>query len=78
MLALLGVVQALLFGAVDVEMNALQPPWNTGVPGSVVIFSKSDQAAKPVEPRVIICMLKRFLNAPGPRERLNAEVHRAL
>lgn len=75
MLALLGL--ALLFAAVDVETNALRPPWNIDVPRSVLV-SESNQAGKPVEPRVILCMLKRFLNAPAPPERPNAEAHRAL
>ena len=78
LLILLGVALALLFGVVNVETNASWPPWNTGVSRSAVVFSESDQAAKPVEPRVIICMLKRLLNAPAAPERPNAEVHRAL
>lgn len=64
-LALLGVVLALLLGAVNVEMTAVPAPWNPGVPGSVVVFGGSDQAASPVRPRTIVCMLKLFLNAPA-------------
>jgi len=78
MLALLGVVLALLLGAVNVEMAVVRPVWSAGVPRSVIVVGGSDQAASPVKPRVIICMLKRFLNAPAPPWRPNAEVHRAL
>jgi len=67
LLALLGVVAALLLGAVNVEMAAVRPAWNAGVPRSVIVFGGSDQAASPVKPRLIICMLKRFLGAsPAP------------
>ena len=78
MLALLGVVLALLLGAVNVEMAAVPPPWNAGAPRSVIVFGGSDQAASPVKPRGIICMLKLFLNASAAPGRPNAEVHRAL
>ena len=78
MLALLGVVLALLLGAVNVEMAAVRPPWNAGVPRSVIVFGGSDQAASPVKPRAIVCMLKLFLNAPAAPGRPNAEAHRAL
>jgi hypothetical protein len=78
MLALLGVVLTLLLAAADVETIALRPPSNTGIPRSVIAFGGPDQAAIPVKPRVIICMLKRFLDAPEAPERPNDEFHRAL
>jgi hypothetical protein len=75
MLAMLGTVLAVLLGAVNVEMTAVRPPWNTGVPRSVIVGP--DQAASPVKPRAILCMLKLFRNAPAAG-RPNGEVHRAL
>jgi hypothetical protein len=78
MLALLGVVLALLLGAVNVEMAAVGAPWNADVTRSVIVFGGSDQAASPVKPRTIVCMLKLFLNAPAALGRPNAEAHRAL
>jgi hypothetical protein len=77
-LALLGVVLALLLGAVNVEMAAVPAAWNPGAPGSVIVFGGSDQAASPVKPRTIVCMLKLFLNAPAAPGRPNAEAHRTL
>jgi hypothetical protein len=77
-LALLGVVLALLLGAVNVEMAAVGAPWNADVTRSVIVFGESDQAASPVKPRTIVCMLKLFLNAPAAPGRPNAEAHRAL
>jgi hypothetical protein len=76
MLTLLAVVLALLLGAVNVEMAAVGAPWNADVTRSV--FGGSDQAASPVKPRTIVCMLKLFLNAPAAEGRPNAEAHRAL
>ncbi len=73
-LALLGIVLALLLGAVA----AVPAPWNPGVPGSVIVFGGSDQAASPVKPRTTVCMLKLFLNAPAAPGRPNIEAHRAL
>jgi hypothetical protein len=67
-LALLGVVLALLLGAVNVEMAAVGAPWNADVTRSVIVFGESDQAASPVKPRTIVCMLKLFLNACGAGE----------
>jgi hypothetical protein len=78
MLALLGVVLALLLGAVNVEMAAVRAPWNADVTRSVIVFGASDQAASPVKPRAIVCMPRLFLNAPAAPGRPNAEAHRAL
>jgi hypothetical protein len=78
MLALLGVVLALLLGAVNVEMAAVGAPWNANVTRSVIVFGGAGQAASPVKPGTIVCMLKLFLNAPAAPGRLNAEAHRAL
>jgi hypothetical protein len=75
-LALLGVALALLLGAVN--MAAAPAPWNPWVPGSVIVFGGSDQAASPVKPRTIVCMLKLFLNEPAAPGRPNAEAHRTL
>lgn len=77
MLALLEVALALLLGAVTVEMGAVRPSWNAGVPRSVIVFDGSDQGARPVKPRAILCMLNRFLNATGARGRSSAGVHPA-
>jgi hypothetical protein len=78
MLVMLGTVLALLLGAVNVEMAAVRPPWNAGVPWSVIVSGGPDQAPSTVKPRAILCMLKLFRNAPAAAERPNAEVHRAL
>jgi hypothetical protein len=77
-LALLGVVLALVLGAVNVEMAAVPAPWNPGAPQSVIVFGGSDQAASPVKPRTIVCMLKLFLKEPAAPGRPNAEAHRTL
>ena len=77
-LALFGVVLALLLGALNVEMAAVRAPWNADVTRSVIVFGGADQAASPVKPRTIVCMLKLFLNAPAATGRPNAEAHRAL
>ena len=78
MLTLLGTVLALLLGAVDVEIAAVRPPWTAGVPRSVIVSGGPDQAASPVKPRTILCMLKLFRNAPAAPGRSNAEARRAL
>jgi hypothetical protein len=62
MLALLGVVLALLLGAVNVEVTAVRAPWNADVTRSVLVFGGSDQAANPLKPRTIVCMLKEPLS----------------
>jgi hypothetical protein len=73
MLALFGVVLALLFGAVDIVMGDVRPPSNSGV--RVIVLSGPDQAATPVKSRTIICMLNRLLNTSGAPARPNREVH---
>jgi hypothetical protein len=73
MLVLLGVVLALLLGAVNVEMVAVRPPWNTTVPRSVIVFGGSDQTGSPLAPRMIMCMLNRLFKATGAPGRPNAE-----
>jgi hypothetical protein len=71
-------VLALLLGAVNVEMAAVPASWSPGAPAGVIVFGGSDQAASPVKPRTIVCMLKLFLNAPAAPGTPNAEAHRVL
>jgi hypothetical protein len=73
LLVLLGVVLALLLGAVNVEMAAVRPAWNAAVPGSVIVFGRPAQAGGPVQPRVIMCMLYRLFNTTGRPGRPSAE-----
>jgi hypothetical protein len=72
MLALLGVVLAFLLGAVNAGPAAVRPPLNAGGPQNMIVFGGSDQAAGPVKPRTIVCMLKHFLNAPAAPGTLTA------
>ena len=78
MLAILGAASVFLLEAVTVEMGAIQPAWNAGVPRSVIVFVGSDEAASSVKPGMILCMLKQLLNAPAAPGRANADGHRAL
>jgi hypothetical protein len=77
-LALIGTVLAIILGAVNVEMAAVWPPWRGGIPPSVSVSSRSEQAASPIKPRAILCMLKLFRDAPAAPRRRNAEGRRAL
>jgi hypothetical protein len=56
-------------------MGDVRPPSNSGI--RVIVFSGQDQAATPVKPRTIICMLNRLLNTTGAPARPNTEVRPA-
>jgi hypothetical protein len=77
MLVLLGVVLTLVLEAAKVEMAALPPPGNAGVPRSVIVFGGSGRAGA-VKARVIMCVLNRLFTATGAPGRPNAVIHPAL
>ena len=68
MITLLAIVLALFLEAVIVKTVAVDPVWNAGVPRSVIVSAGSDQAAKPVTLRTMVCMLRlapKATPAPG-------------